>query len=81
MGDKGETLAELRHSSGASIRVAEGHETPKCGRSSDRLVTVRHPGCRRSRTHCRLQIAVPDLVLKTNGFLHKECSQYLAVTK
>ena len=75
MGSKGETLAELRQSSGASIRVAEGHETPKCGRSTDRLVTVRHPGCRRSRTHCRLHAAVPDLVLKTECSLHKECLQ------
>lgn len=46
MGKKGETLAELRQSSGANIRVHDGHELPACGRSGDRLVTVRHPACK-----------------------------------
>ena len=41
MGKKGETLAELRKSSGATIRVHDSHETPSCGRSTDRVVTVR----------------------------------------
>lgn len=44
MGKKGETLAELRKSSGATIRVHDSHETPSCGRSTDRVVTVRQPG-------------------------------------
>ncbi len=45
MGKKGEALAELRKSSGATIRVHDSHETPSCGRSTDRVVTVRQPGC------------------------------------
>ena len=41
LGKKGETLAELRKSSGAAIRVHDSQETPACGRSTDRVVTVR----------------------------------------
>ena len=50
MGKKGETLAELRKSSGATIRVHDSHETPSCGRSTDRVVAVRHPGSEHAST-------------------------------
>lgn len=40
LGKKGETIAELCQSSGASIIVHDSHEVPACGHSSDILVTV-----------------------------------------
>ena len=40
LGKKGERIAELCQSSGASITVHDSHEVPACGHSSDTLVTV-----------------------------------------
>ena len=51
LGKKGERIAELCQSSGASVTVHDSHEVPACGHSSDTLVTVSIMAEARDRIH------------------------------
>ena len=78
MGKKGETLAELRKSSGATIRVHDSHETPSCGRGTDRVVTVRRPGCEAhhsERTTVAVSMSPSHSVVTSGNSTPVDCTQ------
>jgi len=76
MGKKGETLAELRKSSGASIKVHDSHETPPCGRGTDRVVTVRQQSTNlRSKQALRSQSMTHPVFLTAEEEQHQGAQQ------
>jgi poly(rC)-binding protein 2/3/4 len=43
LGKGGETISDLRRSTGASIRVVDRRDLPSCAGKADALVAVSHP--------------------------------------